>query len=711
MTAADSPTGRIMPARRPLVAAMTLCVLAAGGRADDGNGRDEAALKRAAAAVGPSVVKIETSGGTDTLGAGPARPGQGPPLRRGTGPTTGLVVGANGYVISSAFNFANKPSGIFVTVPGRPRLVAKQVATDTTRMLTLLKVEAAGLPVPVGVPAGEVRIGQWAVALGRALDPDVLEAPSMSVGIVSSVGRMNGKALQCDAKVSPVNYGGPLVAVDGRVFGVLVPASPQGDSATAGVEWYDSGIGFAIPFADVLAAADRLKPGKDLTRGLLGVTPAGDDDPYNAAAVVDVAEGGAADLAGVQAGDTVTEIDGRSVRNFFDIQQILGPKYAGDAVAVAVTRAGKPVGFKAVTLAGSVPAPAAGFLGVLPVRDDPDIGVAVRFVYPNSPAAAAKLAAGDRILKAGPAKLPPVPPEGFDPMPPVVGRAGLAAVVGRTAAGTELKLEVKKAATGKTETVTVKLAGPTDDLPKELPLASSAGRALEPAAVPGRPAAKKPAKPADRADKPGEVGVLKRTNPTLGRETWLFVPDNYDKNVAHGVIVWFHRGPAGTKDADDLAAIFGGFCADNHFILVGPKSKSPDGWRPSETEEVVQDVQRLLAEYTVDRARVVAHGMGDGGQMAVYVGFAARDLVRGVAVTGATLGSQPRDPVPGKPLSFFIVGGEQDPLVKDIAAAKPALEDKKYPVVYRQLKEFGKEYLLDTTLAELMVWLDSLDKI
>ena len=103
--------------------------------------------------------------------------------------------------------------------------------------------------------------------------------------------------------------------------------------------------------------------------------------------------------------------------------------------------------------------------------------------------------------------------------------------------------------------------------------------------------------------------------------------------------------------------------------------------------------------------------MGNGGQMAFYLGFTARDLIRGVATTGAVLSTQPKEPVPGQPLSFFIVGGEQDPRVKDIAEAKPRLTEKKHAVIYRQLKDFGKEYLLDTTLEELKVWLDSLDRI
>src|SRR5207244_5111739 len=77
--------------------------------------------------------------------------------------------------------------------------------------------------------------------------------------------------------VSPVNYGGPLVDIEGRVVGVLVPVSPQAGGDVAGVEWYDGGIGFAIPLADVYASLDRLKAGKDLLPGLIGVTLKGRD--------------------------------------------------------------------------------------------------------------------------------------------------------------------------------------------------------------------------------------------------------------------------------------------------------------------------------------------------------------------------------------------------------------------------------------------------
>src|SRR6516164_8540074 len=106
---------------------------------DDVETLQEKAIKAAVARVAPSIVQIETSGGADIIGTGPGQ------VRKGTGPTTGLVVAADGYIISSAFNFANKPSAIFVAVPGQAnRFPAKEVATDRTRMLTLLKIEAAG---------------------------------------------------------------------------------------------------------------------------------------------------------------------------------------------------------------------------------------------------------------------------------------------------------------------------------------------------------------------------------------------------------------------------------------------------------------------------------------------------------------------------------------------------------------------------------------
>ena len=191
-----------------------------------------------------------------------------------TGPTTGLIVSADGYIISSAFNFVARPSSILVGLADGTRTPAKLVATDHQRMLVLLKIHVEEkLPVPEAAPEGEIQVGQWAIALGKTLD----EVPSVSVGIVSALGRIWGKAIQTDAKISPVNWGGALVDIEGRVLGILVPLSPQTSGEVAGVEWYDSGIGFAVPLVDVYATLDRLKEGHDLLPGLMGITMKGQD--------------------------------------------------------------------------------------------------------------------------------------------------------------------------------------------------------------------------------------------------------------------------------------------------------------------------------------------------------------------------------------------------------------------------------------------------
>src|SRR5947209_9114233 len=124
-----------------LLALAAVVAASAGARAQNLNELTERAMKAAVDRVAPSVVKIETSGGTELVGGTAARFGERPTvsLRKGFGPSTGLIVAADGYVVTSSFDLAHKPSGIYVTVPGRAnRFVASVVCVDHSRMLTLL---------------------------------------------------------------------------------------------------------------------------------------------------------------------------------------------------------------------------------------------------------------------------------------------------------------------------------------------------------------------------------------------------------------------------------------------------------------------------------------------------------------------------------------------------------------------------------------------
>src|SRR5581483_4572147 len=141
------------------------------------------------------------------------------------------------------------------------------------------------------------------------------------------------------------------------------------------------------------------------------------------------------------------------------------------------------------------------------------------------------------------------------------------------------------------------------------------------------------------------------------------------------------------KDIEGLKSLWEDFCEDHHMIVVAPLSDNETGWAAPEMDFVTEAARAVMGTYTVDRRRVVVHGMGMGGQMAFYMGFQARDLVRGVATVGAVLTSNPKERVPNQPLSFFVVVGEKDPIVKAVEESKAKLVEHKYPVLLRELKE------------------------
>ena len=693
--------------------------------AQDVNEETKKAMKAAALKAAPAIARIETSGGSEAVwGAN-----KDVMFRRGTGATTGLVVDPAGYVITSTFNFIGKPSDIFVTVPGKPRAVAKIVGSDPTRMLTLLKFDQTGLPMPTAFPKADIEVGMWSVALGRTLTPSLDAPPSINGGIVSAVNRIWGKAVQSDAKISPVNYGGPLVAIDGRVMGVIVPISPNSDGETAGFEWYDVGIGFAVPLEDVMRIVPKLKAGTAekpvvLRAGMIGITLK-DGDDYSPGCTVDtVALDSPADKAGMKAGDVFLEIDGKQVNTRAQFFHQLRPKYEGDTIAVKTKRGEAVREIAALTLAGSQTSFEPGFLGVLLMRDDPEPGVEVRFVYPNTAADRAGIKVGDRIMKAGQRITGPVPkgPPG-QPAPgpqPFSGRDQFMAILQNFASGTAISVEVKRK-DGKTEKLDIVLGKFTDDVPAELPPESTAKQALTaPKPVGPQPPKKGEPKKVEpkKEDKEKEkeevkTGLQKITGTgAQARNFWVFVPDNYDKNIAHGLIVWLHPAGRDGRDADDMVKIWEIFCERHHFLMVGPTAGAPAGWVAGEAEGVMADVRYVRTHYTVDPKRIVAHGSGVGGQMAYYLAINQREVIRGAVPIGALLANNPKEPVPNQRVAFLVIAGAKDPLVKDIIKGQQTLVEKKYHAIYREMKESGKEYVNDDfdVFKEMVRWMDTLDR-
>ncbi len=669
---------------------------ATAARAQDTNDQLEQAMKDAVRKVAPSVVQIVTQGGSDLV----VPSSKGPVFRKALGPTTGVIVGSDGYVISSAFNFINNPTNILVSVPGQAEpYVAKKVATDRSKMLTLLKIDKDGLPVPISVSLKDVHEGQWSIALGRTLDLRRDAPPTVSLGVISALGRIWGKAIQTDAKISPINYGGPIIDIQGRVQGILVPASPQGSDETAGFEWYDSGIGFAIPFEDVLAALPRLKQGKDLRRGILGVRMKSADMLTAAVEIGDVTRDSGAGKAGLKAGDVIIEIDGQPVARMNQVLHILGRKYEGDRISLKYRRGTEVVTVKDIQLIGALESLVQPFLGIVPMRDDPRAGVEIRYVYPKSPAEKAGLKAGDRIVKIG------VDRKMAAFTGPKFARDQFIDYLNMLSPGMDVQLEIVRKG-GKEETVNATL----DSLAQELPIPDKMPEkaSLEKARAPFEKN-KQPAPPAP-APKKEKTGVIRRTTPTGEHKYWLYVPDSYDPNISHALLVWLHPpGQNQDKDVDAFTDTWADYCEEHHIILLGPLTDNQNGWVPGQADFVVEAVRDTVDRYTIDRQRIVAHGLGVGGQMALYLGFNRRDLFRGVAAAGAVV-VNPKENVKNERLSFYLAGGALDPLAKNIAESRTKLLNMKFPVFFRSIPNRGREYLEEAQLTELAHWIDSLDR-
>jgi serine protease Do len=691
------------------------------------------AFQKAAARVTPGIVLIETAGGLERVDR----------VLKGEGPTTGTVISQDGYIATSTFNFGHKPASIFVVLPDGSRRQAKLVASDRTRLVTLLKVEANDLAVPTPSPKSGLRVGQWVLALGRGWSS---ETPAVSAGIISALNRVWGKAVQTDAKVSPANYGGPLVDLDGRVIGILVPLSPMAEGETAGFEWYDSGIGFAAPLEDFLEVLPRLREGKDLERGILGVQFQGSLFEPNLKVVRTAYKSPAAE-AGILKDDQILALDDKPVRTQVDLRCLLAGKYAGDTVSLKVQRGDKELAVKCV-LADKLRSYERPMLGILPSRKpDKEKGVVIRHVFPGSAAEAAKLQAGDRILKSNDRELGP---SDF---------RGLAWQVWSAQPEETVKLEVARGKeTLKTE---AKLLPATADVPdrlepetwvpepepapkkaeekdektkeaKEPPKKEDAEKKPEtpaPASKDGEKkeeAEKKPEAPApaskdgeekEETDKAAEkkepekpkTGEIRKSLKSPERAYWAYVPANYDPRRPMALVVWLH--PRGATIEDEVKAAWKKHAEERNICILGVLAGNTDPWGRTDENAVSAAIADLQAAYKIDGGRVVIHGHGEGAALAFKMAFAQRGRFRGVLVSELPRRGQVQPDAPPVPMSFLI------PFVKDSRSASAtgetvkALKDVFHAVVLREIPPPEKGYLPQEIVDLAARWLDSFERI
>jgi serine protease Do len=646
--------------------AITLVVTSWCRAQDDSSGdieaQEEQAIKAAVTRVAPSVVRIETLGGLERVGR----------VLVGTGPTTGLAVSEDGYVISSAFNFIQKPSSILVTLPGGKRAAAQIVARDNSRMLVLLKVNTEQrFVVPEAVPREQLVVGQWSIAVGRTFEGDV---PNISVGVVSAVSRIWGKAIQTDAKVSPSNYGGPVVDIRGRVQGVLVPLSPQAQSEIAGAEWYDSGIGFAVPLADILPQLEKMKRGEDLHPGILGIGLKGRDIYSDPAEIAACQPKSPAYEAGLKAGDRIVEADGAKIERQAQLKHAIGRRYAGDSVQLVVMRDDKRMEVT-VELTDKLEPYQHPFVGVLPLRSSSDrAGIGVRYVFPDSPADKAGITAGDRIVQMTDK--------------PVTGIADAWQVLASHEPGDEIAVRIQR--DGATEDFKIQLGALPTTVPGPLP---------PPRDPIGEMQAERPA-----------VGVVEIKIPEEKNEAFAYVPEKYHGDVAYGLLVWLH--PPGDLAQDKVVQRWKKYCEQHDMILLVPQAADSARWLPTELDFIRKTMDDVIGKYNVDETRVVAYGYQAGGAMALLTALRHRSLVRAVVAVDASLPARAavaaNDPL--ERLAFYIAYAKEAKLADRIAAGVKRLQDMKYPVIAKELDQQARD-LNDAELGGLMRWFDSLDRI
>ena len=286
------------------------------------------AFRNAADSVRPSLVTIESYGGVSAVQGriGGIR-------KQGEGNTTGLMISPDGYVLTSTFNFIQKPPVISVITSDGERRFAKLLGRDDTRKLCLLKVEGvSAMPVPETTNVEKLEIGQWAISLGVGYGDT---SPAISTGIISAKNRIGGRAVQTDANISPANYGGPLIDIKGRVIGICVPLNPQSQAIGAGVEWYDSGIGFAIPLEGLDELIGRLKKGEWIAPGFVGIqaipNPEGDGLYINR-----VVQDSPASKAGLLVEDILLAVNEKPVGDMLKLKSILNRFESGDTIQLTV---------------------------------------------------------------------------------------------------------------------------------------------------------------------------------------------------------------------------------------------------------------------------------------------------------------------------------------------------------------------------------------
>lgn len=210
--------------------------------------------------------------------------------------------------------------------------------------LSQIKDETKGKIATARLGSSDVlKVGQGVIAIGNALG----YGQSVTVGYVSALNRefrvsenSTRTLLQTDAAINPGNSGGALLNMQGEVIGINVAKYSSTE-----VE----GIGYAIPISlaqdimNELMNRRTLSPVEESKRGYLGIQGTSVDEEAARAYgmprgiyVYKILENGAAAGSGIKEKDIITKVDGQSVKNMTELQELLACYESGEQITLTV---------------------------------------------------------------------------------------------------------------------------------------------------------------------------------------------------------------------------------------------------------------------------------------------------------------------------------------------------------------------------------------
>ena len=273
-----------------------------------------------AAAVAPSVVRIDTGSGTGS----------------------GVIYTADGHIITNA-HVVGAAEEVAIQLADGTRTEGTVIGTDPAVDIAVVQIDASlDFTVSTFAPTSSVQTGQLAVAIGS---PFGLEQ-SVTGGYISAVNRAipsdnvaTGaptvvEMIQTDAPINPGNSGGALADRQGRIVGINT--SIRTDGTTQG----NLGVGFAIPSDTALLVAGRIVNGESLESGFLGINGTDPTVGRPGALVTSVVENTPAEAGGLLSGDLIVGFDGETIPGMTELAARVRLSAPGTVVEFEVIRDG-----------------------------------------------------------------------------------------------------------------------------------------------------------------------------------------------------------------------------------------------------------------------------------------------------------------------------------------------------------------------------------